>query len=679
MGAGYFMSIGALVDHAGNDRYFPENGNGIGFAVHLATGVLIDREGNDVYFAKNDSGGVGADHSVGLLVDYQGNDIYGPAPQTNNMPNDYPKKKGRLNTSQSIGASDNELAQSSYASASRADGLGLLLDFGGNDKYYAQQGVRSASCGAVIPPPDPQDWSHALLIDMGGSDNYFLSGRKNNYYHIDLNHGVSYDIDLPNYYITNEDYIEKAVDQRDQKNYKEGSILPGKNEELLQFLKNDNFSRFSILGKVVQSDASIIETIINMLKSSTDNDFNHSLMEALNHFILKKQMNQKRSQQFADLLEAINPSVRIYAARTLGMWNVTSLSPAMRNALRDAHPGVREQVVWAMGNIGTADDLKTIYEVTLSETSIRCKRQAIQTYHRILARNQINGEKDRHEAKEALLAWIMDSDPIVRKGAAVGLRYIGESREVIKALKDSLNDENIYVKRAAAISLSYLGKKEGIPILIESLKFPSIDTREYYDQDLVNEIAFFCGFDFADERRFDPVNWKKWWRKNKNRVDISENLIIRKQIEKAFDSESEKDGLAILNRLMTQHPENTVIKLRMIKLCKDWITYRLLGRETIDRGVLERCIRLQKVIIVLEPHKSMNYSTLAGFYARLGKYKDAQTNIKSALKLDPKNLHYQKMLAYYESLGLSSQSELGELEKLTDTHTRTGPGINFDE
>ena len=653
MGAGYFMSAGALVDHSGNDRYFPENGNGLGFAVHLASGVLIDKEGNDVYFAKNDSGGVGADHSVGLLVDYRGNDIYGPAPHSKNMTKSHSKKNNSLNTPDSKMASENELAYSSYASASRADGLGVLLDYGGNDQYFAQQGVRSASCGAVIPPPDPQDWSHALLIDMGGSDRYFPPGRKNNYYHIDLKHGVSYDIDLPNINKTKVGYEKKALDRLARHNYEEASILPGNNEELLQLIRNDNFSRFGILGKIVQSDASIIKTIIEMLKSSTDDELNFSLMEALNHFILKKQMNHRRSRYFAGLLHAINPSVRIYAARTLGMWKVTSSASAMRSALRDADPGVREHVMWAMGYIGTADDLITIHQITLSETSIRCKRQAIQTYHRILDRYQIDSAKLRHEVMEGLLAWISDPDPIVRKGAAVGLRYIGESRVVIETLKDSLNDENIYVKRASAKSLALLGQKEGVPVLIDSLKFPSIDTEEYYDQDLVKDIAFYCGTDFPESVRYKYETWNKWWVKNGHQVDVGENLAIMKKIDSAFQQEDEDNGLRIFENLLHDYPNNVVIKFRFIKFCQDWITYRLLSQEKITRNTLERSLKLQKKVVELSPEDPKSLARLASFLAKLSRFDDAIKSMTSAVKLAPNNLNYQKTLNYYKTLNES--------------------------
>ena len=69
-------------------------------------------------------------------------------------------------------STENGLAVSSYASASRSRGLGLLLDYNGDDRYFAQRGIRSASCGAVVPPPDPHSWSHALLIDLGGTDTY---------------------------------------------------------------------------------------------------------------------------------------------------------------------------------------------------------------------------------------------------------------------------------------------------------------------------------------------------------------------------------------------------------------------------------------------------------------------------------------------------------------------------
>ena len=153
MGAGYFMSVGALVDDSGNDQYYPEDGNGMGFAVHLASGILLDREGNDTYIAKNDSGGVGSDRSVGMLADYKGDDLYGPRLSNHELNADENRLTAGSGDPKFIAKTEAGLPYTSYASASRPKGLGFLLDYDGDDRYFAQRGDRSASCASPLSRP----------------------------------------------------------------------------------------------------------------------------------------------------------------------------------------------------------------------------------------------------------------------------------------------------------------------------------------------------------------------------------------------------------------------------------------------------------------------------------------------------------------------------------------------
>jgi len=650
MGSAYFMSVGSLVDHSGNDRYFPMNGNGMGFAVHLASGIFIDKGGNDQYLAKKDSGGVGADRSVGMLVDYQGDDLYGPvsfgsksalAEHDRNTDND-----------QTISSKTphDYLALSSYASASRSKGFGFLIDYSGNDRYFAQRGHRSASCGAVIPPPEPHNWSHAVLIDLGGTDVHNSNDRKNNSYRIDLSHGLFYDVDLQDGIDEIQGLPYGVVIENQGNATLPKTLLPAfLKDEVLPLAGDNNFLRFSSIGRIVKLEPEIINAMVDVLSVSRHGELNHSLIEALNHYILQKEMTRDRTRHFEALLKANDPEVRTYAARTLGWWGVINSIEAVVAAVNDPDPEVRAHVYWAVGRLGRFGHLKVLREAVSSETSGHCKQEAVRAYHAILANKDIDDPNIHHEAKEALLLWAKDTDPIIRRDAAIGLRFIGLETEVIQSLTALLQDSDVYVKRATAISLTHLGKKEGIPVLIESLTFPSIDTREHYDQDLVKELAFFCGTDFTEELRYDHEIWREWWRKNEGKVDIKENLTIMKEIESAFESDNEKVGLVILERLLARHPENVVIKSRTIRFCKDWITFRLLARDSIDREVLERCLQLQKKLVEIEPNNPNSVSTLAGYYARLGRLDDATTAMKTAIHLDPGNAHYLKLLSYYES------------------------------
>ena len=653
MGTGYFMSVGALVDDSGNDRYDPEDGNGMGFAVHLASGILIDREGNDTYIAKNDSGGVGADRSVGMLADYKGDDLYGPRLSHQDLNAADNRVTSSSTDPKFIVKTEAGLPYTSYASASRPKGLGFLLDYDGDDHYFARREERSASCAAVIPPADPRNWSHALLLDLGGNDDYYPLNRDNNSYHIDVAHGLFYDID----YQGDKNSIKSDVKFqpfdihslpltcRNAPKYS-----PSLEKESIHLNQSDSFHRFATVGRLMRAGPDIIDDLIDTLQSSREGNVNLSLMESLNYYILRKEMTRSRARHFMELINACDPAVRIYAARTLGWWDVKYADTTIVSALKDPVPEVRSQIIWALGRIGNLNHLRVLGDTFAIETSQSCKRAVTKAFQEILFRNDLDAIRAKPDALNTLLKWSGDPDSIVRLDAVSGMGRIRLGAEGIQALIDALNDPDVYVVRAAAKALAFNGRKEGLPVLIETLKFPSIDTGEHYDHELVKDLAFFCGTDFPGEIRYEYKTWKEWWSENGPEVDINENLAIMKMIETAFAQEDVNEGLRILDKLLSAHPGNKVIKLRYVRFCQDWITYRLMTKETIDRETLEICLRLQKKIVALAPKEPLGLSVLASFYARLSNFDDAVAVMKTAHQLDPGNLKYQSALKYYQSL-----------------------------
>jgi tetratricopeptide (TPR) repeat protein len=123
-----------------------------------------------------------------------------------------------------------------------------------------------------------------------------------------------------------------------------------------------------------------------------------------------------------------------------------------------------------------------------------------------------------------------------------------------------------------------------------------------------------------------------------------------KNIKKAFKVQRENDGIAIFDQLIANNPNNTVIKKRYKRFCYEWITFRLLTREHRTRKTLERCLRLQKIISELEPDDPQHRSKVAYFLARLSRFEEAISTIKSALEIDPDNEEYRRALTQYTSL-----------------------------
>jgi hypothetical protein len=154
-GAGLF-GVGLLMDYSGDDTY---TGNkmvqGAGF---FGIGIAADSAGSDSLYCIMSSQGFGYTKGIGLLVNFEGNDRYVAEDDT------------LLNASSQSPEHNLSLAQGS-AFGKRADyvdghswagGVGILCDVSGDDQYSA--GLFSQGCAYWF--------AVAMLIDGSGNDNY---------------------------------------------------------------------------------------------------------------------------------------------------------------------------------------------------------------------------------------------------------------------------------------------------------------------------------------------------------------------------------------------------------------------------------------------------------------------------------------------------------------------------
>ena len=146
-GAGMF-GVGILIDRSGSDRYHTgawSMGAGI-----LGAGFLFDQSGSDEYQSSVNSQGIGGPLGIGALVDTQGNDLYrvdGISPGVDGVPT------VSFAMSQGIGFGARRLI---------AGGVGILADFGGDDRY--ESGEFSQGGGYF--------YGFGMLLDQSGNDLY---------------------------------------------------------------------------------------------------------------------------------------------------------------------------------------------------------------------------------------------------------------------------------------------------------------------------------------------------------------------------------------------------------------------------------------------------------------------------------------------------------------------------
>ncbi len=653
MGASYFLSIGALVDHDGSDRYIPENGLGVGFAIHLGSAVFVDHRGDDRYYGNLLSGGAASDRSVAIMVDHRGNDSYGPSEEyVKALVVEAAQKKKQSLTEKVIRERTRQrLAQNAYASARKPKAFGMLIDYRGNDRYTSNPEEFGQSFGGLIPPIAPQDWSHAVLFDLGGQDTYSHPDRKNNRYYKWMGHSLCYDTETSLSTIGNKAIAANATSTQQPET---DVFVPGQgpvNDDVARLSDPDVFRRFAARGRIVEkSEPAVVSALLRKLKVSDAGTLNREILEIVDALLFAGKMPGGTRDALLMLLEARDPNVRTFSAGKLGRWKIRSALNALLQKGNDPNEAARVQVIRAIGRISAGEAVEFLLQAGRSDFSQACRREAVLALNRWAVNAKPIQPELADRVSASMIPMLADKDEVIRTAAAGTLVCCGNSPSVRDALDRGLSDKSVYVQRAAAKSLISNGIKSGIPALIETLQFPSIDTRQHYDHELAIDLAFFCGVDFPPESRYEYATWKNWWNKNKEKVDLDLNLLIRQQIERAFAAEKETDGIAIFEDLRRQYPHSVVIRNRFAQYCSEWITLRLLTHKTVDRSTFLRCLRLQEILTQLQPGNAERWVGLAYFQYRLGNYQPALSSMETALQLDPDNQSYREKREAYRLL-----------------------------
>ena len=649
MGGSYFMSIGALVDHGGNDRYIPQKGLGLGWAVHFGSAVFIDRRGNDVYYGGGLTGGAASDHSLAVFADYEGDDIYGPSEETVRVMTGGEAAASRQGADETDERKRlwEQMAQNAYGSAKKPKALGLLMDYRGNDRYFASPTGKGESLGGVMPPVQPEDWSRAILFDLGGQDVYSLPGKKDNHYFKYLGHGLCYDRVWQGSMPGEAPAPVQAFSLESLPVQIRGrmSVKP-----LRDLLDPDLYKRFAAKGAIRHKGGSIYPDIVDVLRVSGEEELNRELLEVLDALMLDRKHDRGRRWEIEVLLEAVDPAVRIFAARQLGLRRDQRALAALLQASRQESALVRSHVLWAIGRLQAPASIERLTDIVRDDPSPNCRREGVKALAQLFAGEVALTEEQIGGMQAVLLIALDDPDVTVRTSAAKALVHLGEDAAVLAGLSNALEDREVYLQRAAAMSLILNGEKSAIPVLIETLKFPSIDTFENYDHELARELAFFCGTDFSGPNRYDYRTWKDWWQAHGSEVDLRENLKIMKRIVAAAASPEETRGMALFDALRSEYPENIVIRKRYVRFCEEWITYRLLAQPVVDETILRRSLRLQRKLMELDPENAERWVSCAYFYFRLERIEEAVAAMETALKMNPAGPDYRFKLDQYRLL-----------------------------
>ena len=459
-GSAYFLGAGIVVEDGSNDDFYADY-DAQGQGLHMSAGLLLQRGGHSHFNGGWGSLGVGGDRSVGMLINTGGYNSY-------------------EGTDQSIGT------------ARKPKALGVFIDTVGHNNYV----FKKFSNANVQKPQYPTEWPSALFMSLGGN----------------------------NHYPDNVDDIRRGNDQ--QWNVDNHSV--GVNIEVItNDLIRDLFAKFPASPRVAFPFDPIHgwqgNTAYYPLKQATTKDEIQSLVSEIHC------ANYDRRRQLYETIELArfaHPDVEI------------DLSELLADPAHAPPDQLNYGILWAIKNRKNShlnDIIQALNEGTISSDFAR--KMAI-----LLVGTM--GTKD----EVPLLAKIMTSDPIDENrftaALALSVRATPDSKAILQSglqsdsetvryaiarallnskqpyalelVKPLFNDPSFYVRRAAALTAISLHDKEGIPVLIDTFQYDTLDTTDNYGDNLYNDLASFVGVNFGP----DNAAWGKWWNRVKDSFEF---------------------------------------------------------------------------------------------------------------------------------------------------------------
>lgn len=463
-GSAYFLSAGILVAEGSYDTFIADY-DAQGQGLHMAAGILLKEGRHDTYKGGWGSLGAGADRSVGIFIDTGGKDSY-------------------------------QATQESLGTARKPLGLGLFIDTEGGNTYEYQKNSK----GSIQRPQSPNDWPTALFLSVGKNNRYPEQGdatksRKDMRWDdsdgLGIDNGVKdkefqrslfakfpaaarapFPFDpiegwpsnkafLPLERITSKEQLEKLIAEVATANY----------DRRRQLYESFDLLRFSLPSQP-PFEIDLSELLANPAEASED-QFNYAALWAI--------MNQKKSH-LDDIIEALN-----------------------KNAIRSEYS--REMALLFVGVFGKDNILPILARYMLCDPSKTNRYRAAALF----------AQRTTHEWLLIVQLALHSSEEQLRYALAKGLerRKLPGVLEIIAPL---FNDPSFYVRRAAALTAISLQDKRGIPVLLDTLQFDTIDTQENYGDNIYRSLAEYVGVNFG----VDKEAWIRWWERVRDSFEFPE-------------------------------------------------------------------------------------------------------------------------------------------------------------
>ncbi len=598
-GASRTLGIGALVDSDGDDSYTALRYSQ-GAASYLAMGLLIDQAGADQYHATSDSQGFGDNRAAGFLLDYSGNDRY----------------------------SVSEGCGQGYGRSPMA--LGLHIDYRGDDRYDGS----GYSQGDILAPAEPFYWPTGILINHDGQDVYLYrketgAVRGDNVTWVSRLGAVGVDTALPPVM-----YFANQTGKSRQQLYDMAPIpeLEDPNLDSSRLGSSDYFHRFHALSRVLHSKKRVIPAIIKSIDLG-HNEYRRLLLEGILITLYSSQIVESDIQDLAGLVAIDDPDLKRFFCEITEFRHLDSIRNQLRSLLTDRDPDVRRDAIWTVGRLRDRQSIAMLEDIANDDSDARCRAEAIGAL----------GVLAPEEHLRLFLDKLEDPEDIVQYTCLHALGSTGRG-DAIATLQLWTSSEDLHFRRCAARSLVQLGEKTGLPVLIDSLRFLSLDNSMYSSDNLALFLMQYTNVDFG----FDQASWEKWWLDSERSLQLAPLIRSRTAYVSLLDQLPTLTSLQIqenLTQLRQQYPGYRGCDIVLSEALQEQATIRVVDPAFGATDAIP-CIRLA---IELDDIPKF-HQTLIEIIAGTGNLQQALTEINASMKIHPRSEELFKLRLHIQNL-----------------------------
>ncbi len=332
----------------------------------------------------------------------------------------------------------------SVGTSRKPKAVGIFINTGGDNTYV----FKNISNANIQYPQSPKEWSSALFVEIGKNSTY-PEGVDD----FTRGNGLHWGIENHSWGISTEDLVtifhKNTMDQQETyrplKAAEPKELLTANYDRRRQIYEKLDLERF--IDRKNDPDLAFL-----LHDPSKEDAFNYGILWALRH---------KNTSAKAALIKDI-PSD--YA---------------------------RKMAVSLVGSFWTPDSTPLLLKIAKEDPSEEIRYYATLS----LALNSPSSLKDLTSGPE-----------LVRYAIAKGLQESTDP-SALSIVTPLFDDESFYVRRAAGLTALSLGDKKGVPVVLETLQFETLDTTDNYGDNIFKQLSNYLDVDYG----LDKEAWIHWW------------------------------------------------------------------------------------------------------------------------------------------------------------------------